>query len=267
MLKLRIKTLEEVAEAFRAEYEKDGDEFVLKTDGEDKLKEFRSNNLKLMKEKEALSAEVTKFKGIDPERYAIANAALEELEKNEEGQLIKAGKLDVVIERRTKALQKQHQEEQVKLAEIIKKQTAVSNTYKAKLSNLVLRDEITKAVTTVASIREGALDDIINRATSKFSIDDDGNLVPVGPDGTKYHGVDGTTPLTTEDWAKGLVKSATHLFEPSKGAGAGGGDKGGTQPSKDGIKTISRDDPVEFGRNLEAIAKGTVKVAPQPGND
>jgi hypothetical protein len=64
--------------------------------------------------------------------------------------------------------------------------------------------------------------------------------------------------LQPEEWAIDLQGDAPHLFRPSKGGGAGGSGNG-PAPGSNARRVISSD-PLEFGRNLEGLAKGEVTV-------
>ena len=63
--------------------------------------------------------------------------------------------------------------------------------------------------------------------------------------------------LSMDEFFTDLAGKASHLFEESRGGGAVGGTK--TISNGRGIKYISND-PIEMGRNLEGLAKGTVEV-------
>ena len=67
--------------------------------------------------------------------------------------------------------------------------------------------------------------------------------------------------ISMVEWAESLRGDAPHLFSPSRGGGAGGTGNGGGTGGTVVKKTISND-PLEFGRNLEGIAKGEITVQP-----
>lgn len=261
MLKLIVKTLEEVPEALRGEYKKVGEEYHLDTDDKSRTDEFRETNRAQARKIQQLEDQAKKYAGIDPDKHAEAMQALQLLEADEEGKLIKAGKLDEVVSRRVKANAKQYEEQLAALKGQLETANKNATAYKTRLSSLTLNEQITKVVGSVGEIKKGALEDILLRAQTVFTLDEAGEqLVPVGPSGKKTFGSDGVNPITVEEWAKGLVKSASYLFEPSKGGGGTGGN--GSDGGKSGAKGetfIDRNDPVAMGRNLEGIVKGTVK--------
>jgi len=104
-------------------------------------------------------------------------------------------------------------------------------------------------------VDEKALPDYINRGLSVFSYEQD-KIVGKKSDGTPiFSKVRAGEHMSVEEWAESLLTDAPHLFRASKGGGAGstalnGGPK----------KFIQGGDPLVFGQNLEAIAKGETVV-------
>ena len=71
--------------------------------------------------------------------------------------------------------------------------------------------------------------DVVMRAESRWSMNDDGKLVPTATDAE--HAYDDTgRPLSPEAWLDGLRTTAPHLFEASAGGGASGGSSGDGGP-------------------------------------
>ena len=265
MLKLVVATLDDVPEALRDQYTKKDGSFVLNIEGieehpdfkaqKEKVREFRDNNNSLLKTRDELKASLDAFKDIDPSKHAEAMKALEILDAHEEGRLLKEGKFDEVIDRRTKAM-RDDAERRIALA------AKEAETWKGKFQQVNteftggLRDaQIRKAVTTIATPVKGAMDDILNRARGIWNLDEERNLVAMEGDKPAY-GSKGEA-LTLEEWTQNLVESSSYLFE----GGAGGGGKGPKQTRTTGGKTILHNpDASDIGSNLEGIASGDIQV-------
>jgi multidrug resistance efflux pump len=115
-VKKRVKDINDVPEAFRSLYKKQGEFFVLQVeddgDGYDtdtaaelaeakaKLKEFRDNNMALNKAKQEQDALLKQYEGLDPTKVKELKEMSDRMDKDEDAQLIKAGKIDEVIKKR-----------------------------------------------------------------------------------------------------------------------------------------------------------------------
>jgi hypothetical protein len=269
-LKATVKTLEEVPEELRALYTQDGDVFVLDVDDKDfknQLQEFRTNNIDLTKrnrelealaqEAEALKSEFSKFKDIDPER---AREALSKLNDIEEKKLMDAGQIDQVVEQRLNQRTERMKADYEGRISALEKQneelSKSSETYKGQLSEVVIDNSLQQAVGTVATVRQGAMRDILARGRETWRLDDAGKPIPYGPDGNVLYGKDGKVTLTMEEWAQGLAQEANYLFEPNSGGGA----PGNQRPSSEGNAVIGVDDQDALNANIEGIAEGRISV-------
>lgn len=210
-LKYRIKKLEDVPEAVRALYKADGDEFVLDAEGvvpKERLDEFRDNNISLQRQLE-------KLKDIDPVKYRELVNLQREVE---EGQLLKAGKIEEVVNSRVTAMKASLEGERDTFrsrAESAESQLSVL------LIDSAVRNEALKL-----GVVNTALDDVVLRARTIYKMKD-GAAVPHDNKGEVIFGKDGKTPMPMSDWLTSLKKNAPHLFANSQGGGAGGGTRAG----------------------------------------
>ncbi len=113
----------------------------------------------------------------------------------------------------------------------------------------VFRTKVADAFLTVGG-RPEALDFIITKAQGTFTLAN-GALV-TQEFSTERPG----EPLSLTEWVGARVLDSAFAFMPSGGGGASNHGGGRTSTAR----TISRD-PVEFGRNIESIAKGVVTVS------
>lgn len=226
-LKLVVAKIEDVDEAFRSLYKQGGDgKFYLQTEedeeGKKKLQEFRDNNIKLMREKEDLEK---KLKDIgDPAQIAEMRKKIEQIEDKK---LIEAGKLDELVAQKVERMRAdfESQLEALKKANDTK-QTDLEKT-NARLSEVLIDSEITKAVTAVGGVRKDAMQDIIARGKRVWRLED-GKPVPKEGDKLLF-GKDGKNPMTFDEWALILSQTAPFLFESSSGTGAAGAQNAGAR--------------------------------------
>jgi hypothetical protein len=211
-LKYTVSDLNEVGEAVRPFYVKREDgSFVLDADGatdKSKLNEFRQTNVDLMKKMEA-------FKDLDPKKYA---ELMETDRKVREKQLIEAGKVDEVIAERVQLMRSQYDRE----VQTRDEQLKVANR---QLETLLI-DNAVKSSAVTHGILSTAIDDIVLRAKTAFSIQD-GRPVMKNEKGEVVYGEDGTSPVSIDSWTKQLKNTAPHLFAGFTGSGAPGARGGG----------------------------------------
>ncbi|WP_420106877.1 hypothetical protein [Herbaspirillum huttiense] len=188
----------------------------------------------LQKQKETLK----QFEGIDVESVKQLMARFE---NDEEAKLIKDGKFDQVIERRTEKLRAES-ERQVQQA--LEKVAAADKRAK-NFESLVLDNHIRAAAAT-AGMHPQAIEDALFRGRSIFTLDAEGKAIQLGEDKHPVLGKDGKSPFTPAEWLDSMKATAPHWF-PTGSTGAGGG-QGGNKTAK--AKTITREqfeklDPME----------------------
>lgn len=205
-LKSRVASLDDVPEAARALYAKDGDEFALQIEGmvpKARLDEFRDNNVALRRDIEAIQKQ---FEGIDPEQ---ARALAERAAKERDKKLIDAGKVEELLAERTAKMKAEYDRERETIA------GQLAGTQK-QLESLVI-DGALRDAAMKAGVRATAIDDVLNRGRAVFKLQD-GKAVPLDGDRVIY-GKSGD-PLGVAEWVSGLAEPAPHLFEASTGGGA-----------------------------------------------
>lgn len=184
--------------------------FVLDATGaepEERLQEFRDNNVKLLKDAE-------KFKDIDPEKYKklMADHAAAEHER-----LKKEGKLEEAHAAQVDALKNSHKQEVEKAGVRVTELTE-------RLSKVLIDDAVaTKA--TEKGVKPTAIIDVKSRARAVFKMEGD---KVVAMNGEKPAFNTKGDPLSIADWLDTLSAEAPHLFEESKGSGGGDRNQGNT---------------------------------------
>ena len=207
-----------------------------------KLDEFRGNNVTLMKDMDDLT---NKFKNVDLDQYAdMMQKQLDQKDKK----LIDDGKIDELVEERTKRIQADNAKAYQSLQEQI-------NTYQRQLEGLMI-DATVRDHSSKQGVAPTAMDDIILRAKTVFKLKD-GQATPMDGDGNVIYEAGATEPMSVESWVKGLTGSAPHLFTPSNGSGSQHGNRGGGG----GDKTVTREQFDNMGQSQRSdFAKSGGKV-------
>ena len=251
-MKFVINSLSDVAEPLRGEYEERNGRFYLKTEGDyeplvqanTKLAEFRDNNRGLNTEVTNLKKRVAEFDGIDPVEHTKLVAKVKELEvrgvKGSEdiAALIKEAVKTAVdpVEAKLKA----KDESEAKAQELLRKKELETG----------LRDVGAKI-----GIADNAMSDFIERGTKVFKNVDGKVVARDSQDRPIFSKKNVTEEISMEEWGTGLQTDASHLFRTSRGGGANNVGNNQQVP-----KRQIEPDVVEFGKNIEAIAKGEVIV-------
>ncbi|MGL5184977.1 hypothetical protein [Herbaspirillum huttiense] len=179
----------------------------------------------LQKQKETLK----QFEGIDVESVKQIMARFE---NDEEAKLMKDGKFDQVIERRTEKLRAESERQ---VQEALQKAQDAEKRAKS-FEGLVLDNHIRAAAAT-AGMHPQAIEDALFRGRSIFTLDAEGKAIQLGEDKHPVLGKDGKSPFTPAEWLDSMKATAPHWF-PTGSTGAGGGQGGNNRSS---AKTITRD--------------------------
>ena len=170
-----------------------------------KLKEFRDNNVKLIKDMESLT---TKFEGIDVDAYADMVSKQEQLNNKK---LIDAGKIDELLDEKTKSMREVHNKE-------LNKTNEVNQSLQNQLAKLVI-DNAVRDSATKAGVVDTGMDDILLRSKAIFSLKDC-KAVPTDASGNTIFGHGTSEPMTVSEWVNGQMEVAPHLFKTSSGSGS-----------------------------------------------
>ncbi len=247
-----MEDLDAVPEALREYYREIDDAFVLDLEGVERHPATRA--LKNAKDREAeerrkrgekvaeLEDRLSAFDGLDPE---AARRALAAAEAQADRHLIDQGEIDTLIQTKTARLRAEHQKEIDALG------TALGRA-EAALAEVKIFDAV-KDAAIKAGVRDGALDDVVNRGRAVWRLVD-GTATAIEP-GTRDQAwlADDGAPITMGRWIDELAGEAAHLFKPNRGGDAQGGGVDG-----EGRRVIDIAEPNAIGRNLEAFAKGEV---------
>lgn len=257
-LNLTVESLDSVPEGLRSFYKESGDDgggFVLDLADptyaglRDKVKEFRTSAIDKGKAADAAAEKLKGFDGIDPVKAREAMELAKHLEGVEEARLIKEGKWDEVLGKRTEKMKATH--DKALAAAHKERDDAVTARQElfTELQKHLVDAAVIDAIDEVGVLRKGARKDALNRARALFALNDDREIVA----GEDVFNKDGS-PMTPADFAAELLSSAGYLFESSKGAGG----KGGPAKTDSGKIMVSRSDAKAMAKYSKEIREGKV---------
>ena len=255
-LKALVSSLDGINEAFHDLYEKTAEGYVLSgvedKDYKQRLDEFRNNNVSYRKKIEDLEEKAESYKDVDPELYAKMKVELADITDKK---LIDEGKVDELLEQRTERMRKEYTDKFDKIN--VARQAAEDSVAKLtqKLNTSTLNELVTETLAKKAVLQQGALADVLTRASASWKADSEGNFTAYNRGGEVLYGSDGKAPITMEEWTETLVKEAPFLFEGSRG-----GESPGSSQVRPGASFINLNDREGFSNNLEGIASGKVDV-------
>ena len=252
-LKLKIDSLEDVAEELRDSYvkSKTGEGFELDFKaikdhpGVATVRKSANEVDGKRKEAENLLKELqAKFGDLDPEAAREALAAVEAAGDKE---MLDAGKVDELVENKTAKMKADFEKQLEAKDKAIADLTTGNESLTGELSSVKIHDAI-KSAALEKGVRKEALQDVENRAKGTWSLVDG---KPVAMDGEDaMYGKSGE-PLTIPEWVESMAADVPHLFEPNKGGNAQGSDS-----TDGGTATGKKISPEAAGDNIADIASG-----------
>jgi hypothetical protein len=190
------------------------------------------------------------FDGLDPEK---AREALKKLSQVDEQKLIDAGKLDEVVEQRTKAMRDDYDNKINSFDRELKEAREANEKLTGQLSELLIDGAITEAAI-AAGVKKSAVPDVILRGRQIYKLVD-GKPTPMKGEQIIY-GKNPREPMPIAEWVGTLAKEADHLFEPSSGGGAT--NKSSASTTQGNVVIISREtarDPLKYQQAREEARK------------
>ena len=207
-------------EAHKAAMDSAGDKHKLEMD--EAVNGLKSKNAELLDEKKQVTTKLKEFEDFDMEG---AKEAIDFIENNKDAQMIKDGKVDELIDRKTSQMRSDHEaalgELNTNLTEAQKKSGLYEGLYKTKMVEDSLREAAIGA-----KIRPEAVTDVLLHGRNVFSLAEDGTVEARDLEGKLRKTADDKV-LTPSNWIDGLKTASPHYWPDSAGAGAQGGGSGG----------------------------------------
>lgn len=226
-----FNTRDELPEELR-EFAKDaeGGKVIVNLVANEKLKEFRDNNVKVVKERDDLAKELAPFKKIFPE--FDENKVVGELnelrtiaKRVKDGDLKESKAVEEALAERTKEMRKGLEDQLSERGKALKaaqdKALAAEQRVKEQAVKIAVRDAISNPNSGVV---QSAVQDIIQRAMTVFVVEDDEKVIPK-QGGAVLYGQDGVTAMSPLEWLGTLKEQSPHLFKQSNGGGGNVGEK------------------------------------------
>lgn len=239
-VKAKYASQTEIPESLRTLYKPVGSEWVLDLDAEEappatppvdkgRVEQFRKHNIELQKQLAdalaALEAAKEAYGGTDPE---AVKTILAKVNDQNEQELIRQGRLDELVARRTQSMQSNYQKQLDATAKKAAEAEKAAQSTRDRYASTYLAEQTRKAIEAKKlRVVPTALDDILRRGRETFKLADD--LQTFEPASQDF-GPDGKPP-TIESWIDGLTQQAPHFFEGGGGGGTssntgkGGGPK------------------------------------------
>ena len=228
-----IDSLDGIPERARGAFVEHEGKFKFDPSKIDDYKELKGSIEKERQAAKEAKAELAKYSGIkDPEQY---KNLMSRLENDEEARLIAEGKISDVIAKRT---EKQREESDRQVKEAQSKAEAAEARAMA-FQGRVLGDAIREAAV-AAGVHKHAIDDVLLRGKSIFTLDENGKAVQLDSDGQPVLGKDGKSSFGASEWIESMKDKAPHWF-PVNNAGSPPSGK----QMKQGGKDFSNLPPVE----------------------
>lgn len=274
-MKFVLDTIDSLAEPLKAEYESRDGKFYLKTEGENpvvtalnlkisdaaakiaasdaKVAEFRTTNIGLMKELDALKPELEKFKDLDPEAARAALAKVEALGKKG---IKDVDDVDTKVKSIITEMQKPFNDAIAKLNEQLAASNAKAEADAKRADAYLLQSQISDKFNKIGG-KAKATDFIIGLARDTFEVKDGTVVAKTG----KFNPEKPGEQLTVDDWLASTVKEHDYVIEPSKGGGAPPQKGSGPVPNvRPGQTVLKNPTPQELGQYAADIRAGKVKV-------
>ncbi len=213
---------------------------------------LKTKNDELLGEKKTIQEKLQKFADIkDPEE---AIKALKFINESEEAQMIRDGKFDELLEKRTSTMRLEHENAVTELADKVAELTDGKTKYKG-LYQTKIMDDALREVATKAGVRPEAVTDVLLRAKTMFSLGADGSVEARDANGKLLKNDDGNV-VTPSVWMEGLKEVSPHYWPSSEGSGARGGNITGDADTTDRLAALAKSGDMKGFRELRDKMKG-----------
>ena len=266
MLKPIVDSLEGVPEAAHEFYlEKDDGKLHLQVADmvpTERVKKVSAERDELKAEKTRLTENLEAFKDLDPKE---AREAIEKLAEFGDNPPADEEKILAAVKKRLDPVKKDYEAKLANLTEVNTSLQAEKDKLSNELDLITIDQNITTAVAKVGQVKDGAMHDIMSRARLTWKRDEEGNFRAFDHEGTKLYGTDGISPITPEEWAKGLLETAPFLFERSEGGGSQNNNRPGASGGKVYTKQqwtnlVASAEPDERKKLINQLNSGAVTV-------
>ena len=225
--KIGEEEFQTVPESVRGFYKKSGDSYLLDAEGVEDVSGLKTALEKERESKKAAERAAkelsARFGDLDPDEAKRALAKLHELEDKN---LLDAGKVDELVQKRTERMRLDHEAQIKKYAQELESERTEKTKLSGRLSEVLIDSGLREAAVK-AGVKATALLDLQLRGRNIWKLKE-GQPVPVRDDGSVVFGKNPQAPMTMDEWVASLQTEAPHLFETNKGAGSEPTNRGAT---------------------------------------
>lgn len=180
---------------------------------------LRNKNEQLLGEKKTIQEKLLTFADIDDPVKALE--ALTFINESEEAQMIRDGKFDELLEKRTSTMRLEHDNSIVDLTEQLLEASKGKGKYKGLYQTKIMDDEL-REVAGKAGVRQEAITDVLLRANTIFQLGQDGTVEARDGAGKLLKNEEGNV-VTPSVWLESMKETSPHYWPSSEGSGARGG--------------------------------------------
>jgi len=213
---------------------------------------LKTKNEELLGEKKTIQEKLQKFADISDPEEAIK--ALKFINESEEAQMIRDGKFDELLEKRTSTMRLEHDTAITDLSEKLLEVTDGKGKYKG-LYQTKIMDDALRAVAIKAGIRPEAIPDVLLHAKTLFNLGTDGSVEARTSDGKLQKNEDGNV-VTPSVWMEGLKTVSPHYWPSSEGSGAQGGNITGDADTTEKLAALAKKGDMAGYRRLRTQMAG-----------
>jgi hypothetical protein len=185
---------------------------------------LKTKNEELLDEKKKIAETLKSFDGLD---VKAAKEALKFLSENEEAQLIKDGKVDELIAKRTSSMKTEYDESLTAIQNSLKEAKETGSKYQTLFESKLISDNLREEALAAGVLPE-AFSDVVMKGNLVFTLDKNLALESRTPDGKLKMTIDDRV-MTPALWIESLRKSCPHYWPRSAGAGAFSGGSDSTE--------------------------------------
>jgi len=213
---------------------------------------LQSKNEELLGEKKTIQEKLQKFADIEDPVKALE--ALTFINESEEAQMIRDGKFDELLEKRTSTMRLDHDNAVTALADKLEEMTTGKGKYKG-LYQTKMMDDALREVATKAGVRAEAVTDVLLRAKTMFALGTDGSVEARDAAGKLLKNEDGNV-ITPSVWLESMKETSPHYWPSSEGSGARGGNITGDADTTEKLAALAKKGDMVGYRKLRTAMAG-----------
>ncbi len=165
---------------------------------------LKTKNEELLGEKKTIQTQLQRFADISDPEEAIK--ALKFINESEEAQMIRDGKFDELLEKRTSTMRLDHDNSITELADKLEEVTAGKSKYKGLYQTKIMDDSL-REVANKAGVRPEAVTDVLLRAKTLFQLGQDGSVEARDSGGKLLKNEDGNV-ITPSVWLESMKETS-----------------------------------------------------------